>query len=157
MFVHTGGVVGFLVRKATLHEMAGSDEEDGRSVLLSEEDSDLEVGMGGAACRAVDTNASEEWTKAAKGREKAKRRQTHIQIAAELDATCEEEAHEEGLLMPRTLAELASRESVVWVRKLQPPHFRDEANQEAEAQILTLQGNRHVTSKIDRDSKLSGM
>ena len=39
--------------------------------------------------------------------------------------------------------------------KLQPPHFRDDANQEAEAQILTLQGTRHVTSKIDGDRKLS--
>lgn len=39
--------------------------------------------------------------------------------------------------------------------KLQPPHFPDAANQEAEAQILTLQGTRHVTSKIDGDRKLS--
>ena len=39
--------------------------------------------------------------------------------------------------------------------KLQPPHFRDDANQEAEAQILTLQRTRHVTSKMDGDRKLS--
>ena len=99
--------------------MAGSDEDDRGSVLLSEEEEeeeDLEVGMDGAGGRAVDADASEEWTTAAKGREKAKRRQSHIQQAAELDATCEEDAYEEGLLMPRTLAELTSQDSpVLWV------------------------------------------
>ena len=98
--------------------MAGSDEDDRGSDLLSveeEEDSDLEAGMDGAGGRAVDADASEEWTTAAKGREKAKRRQSHIQLAAQLDATCEEDAYEEGLLMPRTLAELTSQDSVLWV------------------------------------------
>ena len=98
-------------------EMAdAADEMEPEGDLLSEAsdtESDEDNGQG-EGIASVSGEASEAHKAFRKGMEKAKRRKNARQRAADLDATCEEEAHEEGLLLPRTLAELHAVDAVLW-------------------------------------------
>jgi len=98
------------------HTREMADEMEEQDDLLSEAsdtESDGDTGQGGGI-PSVCAEASEAHKGFRKGMEKAKRRQEARQRAADLDATCEEEAHEEGLLLPRTLAQLHTVDTVLW-------------------------------------------
>ena len=79
-----------------------SDQEAGMGILLLKTESDEEDDAGGAGSRSsnVQADTSEAHKGFVKGQEKGKRRQKVSLQAEQLDALCEEEAHEEGLLMP---------------------------------------------------------